>query len=256
MTGTFVVVGAFFGLLVGSFFNVVVYRTPRHLSVVRPGSFCPTCRAEIAAADNVPVLSWIWLRGKCRHCGEPISVRYPLVEAATAGAFAGLAATVRPLWGVPGWWALASTLGLAAVIDADGQSFTPAVGVIGCSIGAVALGIGAVTAGHTGPGVTAAVGFAAGILAATALAASRKMRERLGAGPIVTLAAFGACLGWLGTLPAAVGSGVTIGGLLATTIVVQKRIAPSAIGPRVRVPLATCLALGLVAALLTAGFRS
>ena len=80
-----------FGLAIGSFLNVVVHRVPQHISIVRPPSRCPTCEQEIAPRDNIPVLSWLLLRGKCRHCGTAISVRYPVVEALTAGLFVGAA---------------------------------------------------------------------------------------------------------------------------------------------------------------------
>jgi len=74
-----------FGLGVGSFMTVAVHRLPRGESVVRPRSRCPSCGAEIGARDNMPVLSWLLLRGRCRRCGARISVEYPLVELATAG---------------------------------------------------------------------------------------------------------------------------------------------------------------------------
>ena len=74
-----------FGLVVGSFMTVAVYRLPKGESVVRPRSRCPACGAEIGARDNIPVLSWLLLRGRCRRCGERISVEYPLLELATAG---------------------------------------------------------------------------------------------------------------------------------------------------------------------------
>lgn len=72
------------GALWGSFFNVAIYRLGLYESVMRPRSRCPRCATPIAAWDNVPVLGWLWLGGKCRHCQLPISVRYPLVEAGTA----------------------------------------------------------------------------------------------------------------------------------------------------------------------------
>lgn len=74
-----------FGLVVGSFMTVAVHRLPKGESVVRPRSRCPACGAEIGARDNVPVLSWLLLRGRCRRCGERISAEYPLLELATAG---------------------------------------------------------------------------------------------------------------------------------------------------------------------------
>jgi leader peptidase (prepilin peptidase)/N-methyltransferase len=73
-----------FGLGVGSFMTVAVYRLPRGESVIRPRSKCPACGAEIGARDNFPVLSWLLLRGRCRRCGERISVEYPLLELTTA----------------------------------------------------------------------------------------------------------------------------------------------------------------------------
>jgi leader peptidase (prepilin peptidase) / N-methyltransferase len=75
------------GAVIGSFLNVVVYRLPIGESLVKPRSRCPSCDTPVAPRDNVPVLSWLFLRGKCRHCGEPISARYPAVELLTALAF-------------------------------------------------------------------------------------------------------------------------------------------------------------------------
>lgn len=88
-----------FGLLVGSFLNVVVYRVPNGMSVVSPPSACPGCGSGIKGYDNVPVLSWLALGGKCRSCREPISARYPLVEAGVGVFFAVVA----------GWWWVVST---------------------------------------------------------------------------------------------------------------------------------------------------
>lgn len=87
----FVLVGiaVLFGLAVGSFANVVIYRVPRNESVVSPPSACPRCGTRIAPQHNVPLLGWLWLRGRCATCREPISVRYPVVEA-SVGALFGL----------------------------------------------------------------------------------------------------------------------------------------------------------------------
>ena len=79
------------GLLVGSFLNVVIHRLPRGESLVRPASRCPSCGTAIKPYDNVPVLSWLLLRGRCRNCGAGISARYPIVEALTAAVFVGAA---------------------------------------------------------------------------------------------------------------------------------------------------------------------
>jgi leader peptidase (prepilin peptidase)/N-methyltransferase len=82
------------GAVIGSFLNVVIHRVPLRKSLVRPGSRCPSCETDIAPYDNVPVISWLLLRGRCRRCGAPVSPRYPAVELLTAIAF-GAAVAVR-----------------------------------------------------------------------------------------------------------------------------------------------------------------
>ncbi len=96
MSALLAIVGFVFGAAIGSFLNVVFYRVPRHESIVSPGSACPNCETPIAARDNIPIVSWLLLRGKCRTCGEPISGRYPLVELAAGfvGSAVFLAAAV------------------------------------------------------------------------------------------------------------------------------------------------------------------
>ncbi|HEY6886841.1 MAG TPA: prepilin peptidase, partial [Solirubrobacter sp.] len=81
--GVGAVLAAIFGAIVGSFLNVVAYRLPRHESLLHPPSACPSCGTPIKPYDNVPVLGWLWLRGKCRACKAPISPKYPIVEAVT-----------------------------------------------------------------------------------------------------------------------------------------------------------------------------
>jgi leader peptidase (prepilin peptidase)/N-methyltransferase len=81
-----------FGALIGSFLNVVAHRVPAGESLVSPGSHCPHCGAEVRPYDNIPVVSWLVLRGRCRDCGGPISIRYPLVELLTALVFAAVVA--------------------------------------------------------------------------------------------------------------------------------------------------------------------
>jgi leader peptidase (prepilin peptidase)/N-methyltransferase len=83
---------AVFGLIIGSFLNVVAWRLPRRLSLVKPRSKCPGCDKPIAPYDNIPLISWMVLRGRCRGCGERISARYPLIEAITAALYAGVVA--------------------------------------------------------------------------------------------------------------------------------------------------------------------
>ena len=87
----FVAVISLFGILIGSFLNVVIGRVPEGRSVVHPPSACPRCDYQIGPKDNIPILSWMLLRAKCRNCSLPISARYPLIEALT-GALFGLTA--------------------------------------------------------------------------------------------------------------------------------------------------------------------
>jgi leader peptidase (prepilin peptidase)/N-methyltransferase len=90
MTALGIVLAGVFGAIFGSFLNVVIYRLPRGESLVAPGSHCPSCSSAVKPYDNVPVLAWLWLRGRCRACRAAISPRYPLVEAATALLCAGV----------------------------------------------------------------------------------------------------------------------------------------------------------------------
>jgi leader peptidase (prepilin peptidase) / N-methyltransferase len=107
------------GAAVGSFLNVVIYRIPAGLSLLHPPSRCPKCYTGLKPYDNVPVLGWLWLRGKCRYCRAPIAARYPLIEAFTACLF--LAAFLQ--WGVSwvtlAYWALLSWLVALTFIDLD-----------------------------------------------------------------------------------------------------------------------------------------
>lgn len=93
MTEFAVVAAALFGLIVGSFLNVVIYRMPRGESIAFPASHCPSCAHTLSVYENFPLVSWLVQGGRCRHCRAPISSRYPLVEAMTAALFALIALT-------------------------------------------------------------------------------------------------------------------------------------------------------------------
>jgi len=218
-----VAVAAAAGLAVGSFLNVVVYRVPRRLSVVHPRSFCPSCGAPVGSFDNVPVVSWLVLRGRCRRCGQPISVRYPLVELASAVLFALLAWGAGSHWTVPGVCALGATALALVAVELDGTDPPASVAVVGTTIGAVLLGAGAVADRQW----WRVGGLLIGIAAATGIAGARAiMRGRPAAPPATTTDALappswwavlpaGALLGWLGPLGAAVGAGALVVGAAA-----------------------------------------
>ncbi len=107
-----------FGLVIGSFLNVVIWRVPRGESIVRPPSACPKCGHQLRPYDNIPVLSWLVLRGRCRDCGEPISMRYPIIEALTAALFVAMALLVPPA-ALPAYLWLAGAGVALAAIDLD-----------------------------------------------------------------------------------------------------------------------------------------
>ncbi len=107
------------GLAVGSFLNVVIHRLPRAESVVFPGSHCPACGAPLHWFDNVPLLSYILLRGRCRACGAAISLRYPAIELVTGLLFAVIALRHGTDPMTPVWWVFAAALVAAAAIDFD-----------------------------------------------------------------------------------------------------------------------------------------
>ena len=114
-----VVLIAVLGLAIGSFLNVVVYRVPRQESIVSPGSHCPTCSTPIKGRHNVPVLSWLVLRGRCHSCHERISLRYPLVEGGTALLFVALTLRFGLTLELPAYLYLAAVGIALALIDFD-----------------------------------------------------------------------------------------------------------------------------------------
>jgi leader peptidase (prepilin peptidase) / N-methyltransferase len=107
------------GASVGSFLNVVVYRLPAGLSLLHPPSRCPRCLTPLRPYENVPVLGWLWLKGRCAHCHAPISARYPLIEAATALLFLGTYWIFGGSLHTVGLWVFFSLLLVLALIDLD-----------------------------------------------------------------------------------------------------------------------------------------
>ena len=107
------------GSAIGSFLNVVIYRLPAGLSLLHPPSRCPNCQSQLKPYDNVPVMGWLWLQGKCRFCQWPIPRRYPLVEAATGLVFVLIYSLLSFSWLSVGYWLLASWLIALAMIDLD-----------------------------------------------------------------------------------------------------------------------------------------
>lgn len=110
---------AIFGLLIGSFLNVCIHRWPRDLSVVHPRSRCPKCERQLAWFDNIPVLSYVLVRGRCRYCGVPISIRYPIVELLTAVLFFWFVWHLGPTLFAARYCAFTAMLTVLAFADAE-----------------------------------------------------------------------------------------------------------------------------------------
>jgi leader peptidase (prepilin peptidase)/N-methyltransferase len=119
VTGEVAAICGVLGLAVGSFVNVVIHRVPLEQSVVRPRSRCPKCGTQIAERDNIPVVSWLLLGGKCRTCEAPISARYPLVELLTAVLYAGVGARFGADWALPAYLVFVAGMIALAFTDLD-----------------------------------------------------------------------------------------------------------------------------------------
>jgi len=233
------VAAAAFGALVGSFLNVCIYRLPLQKSIVWPSSACPHCNRELSWYENIPIASFVALRGRCRTCAAPISLRYPLVEALTAAMFA------------LGWWyygpgpLLASRLvfGCALLvlfaIDLEHHLLPNAITLPG-------IVVGFVFSVFTAPGWLASligIVVGGGVLFLVAEAYYRVRREEgLGMGDVKMLAMVGAFVGWQLTLLTLMlaSFGGTIVGL---ALIVTKRG-----GMKYALPFGTFLALGAAAA--------
>jgi len=192
-----------FGAAIGSFLNVVIYRLPQQMSLVRPPSHCPHCQARLRPRDNLPVFGWLLLRGRCRYCRAPISLRYPLVEAATGLLFVAVALSFSTGWQVLGYWTLLSWLLALALIDLDTYTLPNALTQPGLIAGLLfALLRGGLEAGLTGSlhalvGAIAAACLGLWLFDAIAWLGSLAFgRTAMGAGDAKLAAMLGAWLGW------------------------------------------------------------
>jgi leader peptidase (prepilin peptidase)/N-methyltransferase len=147
---------------VGSFLNVVIYRTPLHLSVSTPRSFCPTCDRQLEWWENVPLLSWLFLRGRCHTCHERISIRYPLVEATTSLTFGLIAWAWHGTLPTAAYCVLAATAISIALIEYGGKRSPLSVASVGTGLGAVLLVPGLLVVHRGSHVIGAIVGLAIG----------------------------------------------------------------------------------------------
>src|SRR6266850_2937351 len=208
------------GAIVGSFLNVVIARVPERQSILSPRSRCPKCGAPLAWYDNVPVLSFILLRGRCRRCGERISPRYPLVELITAVLAVAVFHREGATWTAVGYFAFVATLVALAYIDLDTwllpHQITWPLLVVGL---ASPLWDPELTWAQSLIG--AAAGFA--LFAAIALIGEKLLkRETMGWGDVWLLAAIAGWLGWPALLPVVLLSAVQ-GAIVGSILLAVRR---------------------------------
>lgn len=189
----YLVVGTL-GALIGSFLNVCIFRLPRGESIVWPGSHCPSCANSIRSYDNIPLLSYLWLRGRCRTCRTPISIRYPLVEAVNALGYLAILWFFGLTWTAALYAVLFSALVIVTGTDLTHKMIPNIITLPGMVVGL----LGAVTVLPVGV-VNSVVGLTVGggILWFLAwLSPYLFGKEGMGGGDIKLLAMIGAFLGW------------------------------------------------------------
>jgi len=187
------------GSVIGSFLNVCIYRIPAGKSIVSPPSCCPHCGAGIRWFQNVPILSWIALRGRCASCKTPISPRYPLVEALTGGLFVLVLWYFGFSWATPIYWLLMAALVTITFIDLDHQIIPDVISLPGILVGFLAS-----FAIPWLPWLDSLLGILVGGGSLYLVAWVYQMlakREGMGGGDIKLLAMLGAFLGWKAIFP-------------------------------------------------------
>ena len=233
------------GLAIGSFLNVVIYRVPRGESIVRPGSHCPACEAQIAARDNVPVISWMVLRGRCRSCGAAISPRYLLIEVLTGVLFALTAARLGATGVLPAVLVADATLVALAAVDLERLLLPKRIVYPGLAL-VLALLLGAAVVegawGRLGIAVVCAVAWYS-LFFAINLAAPRA----LGFGDVRLSLLLGIVLGWFGWRYVVVGF---FAANLFGAVVGVALIATGRLSRRQPVPYGVFLATGTIGTLL------
>ena len=228
-----------FGLCIGSFMNVCIYRLPAKKSIVFPGSACPDCGTSIRAYDNIPVFSYIWLKGRCRHCSTRIPLRYVTVEI-MGGAFAVLAYLKFGFtWEALIYYGFVAALLIITFIDIDFQIIPDIISLPGIPLGfAASFAIPGVTYKASLIGILVGGGMLYLIAWGYQLVTKK---EGMGGGDIKLLGMIGAFIGWQGVLftifvASAVG---TISGLLV--MLHQKK------GLKLAIPFGPFLSIGAIA---------
>lgn len=240
MVALLVVIGLL-GVAIGSFLNVVIWRVPRGESVAHPPSHCPSCDAPISPRDNIPVVSWLLLRGRCRNCASHISVRYPLVEIVTGALFVVFGIKLGIHADLPAYLYLAAVGVALAMIDIDLLRLPDILTLPSYPVGLVLLGIAAWVDDTPHAFVRAVIGMAA--LAAFYGAVWLVYPAGMGLGDVKLAGVVGLYLAWLGWGQLAVGAfaAFVVGGIVSIALVVFKDS-----GRKTKVPFGPFMLIGLL----------
>ena len=235
------------GLVIGSFLNVVIWRVPKGESVVNPLSACPSCATPIRPRDNVPVVSWLLLRRRCRDCGEPISARYPIVETLTAAVFILLTVRIGLAAELPAFLYLGAVGIALAAIDLDVKRLPNAIVLPSYAVAALWLGAAAIAQGDSTSLIRAVVGLVALFGGYFLLAVI--VPGGMGFGDVKLAGVLGLYLGWLGWTELAVGTfgGFLLGGLAGLLLMATGRA-----GRKSHLPFGPFMLLGAFLAILFA----
>ena len=219
LQGMLAVIFFIFGTMVGSFLNVCIYRLPKEESIIWPGSHCPHCKKPIKFYDNIPLVSYLLLKGKCRYCKEPISIQYPLVEGVTALSSLFLIIKFGLSLSYLIYFAFVAALIVITVIDLYHQIIPDVISLPGIGVGLLAsIIIPQITFFDSLIGIL--IGGGSLFLVATLYQWLFK-REGMGGGDIKLLAMIGAFLGWKAVILTILLSSL-IGSITGITIMVLK----------------------------------
>jgi leader peptidase (prepilin peptidase)/N-methyltransferase len=230
-----------YGLVIGSFLNVVIWRVPRHESIVKPPSHCPACDVKIANRDNVPVVSWLLLRGRCRSCRSTISARYPFVELLTGVLFAAIGARFSHSWALPAYLVLTGALVALSAIDLE--HYVLPNRILYPTDGAVIVLLAVASAAEHDWGALARAGLAGAVAFAVFFTIHIVSPRGMGFGDVRLSFLLGLSLGWLGWAEVA---GGLFAGFLYGAVVGVVLIAVKVRGRKQQIPFGPFLAAGAV----------
>lgn len=237
------------GAVIGSFMNVCIYRLPRNLSIISPSSRCPSCQSPVRPYDNIPIISYLILKGRCRDCGTPISFRYPLVESLNAIMYTLIIWRFGLGWYIPFIFAFISGLIVITFIDLDFQIIPDSITLTGILIGLIAATItipDPFSREHPVGFINSLIGIVSGggLFYLIAILGEKAFgQEAMGGGDIKLMAMVGSFLGWKSIILTTFAASLTgsIVGIIYMIIKGKER--------GIKIPFGPFLALGAIVSL-------